>query len=118
MATMSQIQKGFVKFVDNYIATAYSGFDRILVSGTATLMGKNMGNIVREYCSDPKIRLLGVYNEEAGTLDVDTLHEVYVRPMTDEKLSFPLPKLGFLDLGIIKLGKPEMEALIRYIQEA
>lgn len=118
MATISQIQKGFIRFVDDYIAGAYSGFDKIFVSGTAVLIAKNMNNIVREYCHDPKIKLLGIYHEESDSVDIDALYDAYIRPIGDEKVAFPLPSNGFVNLGTLRIGRSEADALVRYIKEA
>lgn len=118
MATINQIQKGFVLFIDNYIIGAYSGIEKIFIGGTAALIAKNMHNIVRDFCCDPKIKMLGVYNEEAGTLDIDSIYDAYIRPMNDEKISFPLPTNKLVDFGTLKIGKTEVDALYRYIREA
>lgn len=59
-----------------------------------------------------------MYNAEAGFIDIDALYNAFVPHMGAEKIPITLPKIGSINLGTIKLGKEEIDALVRYIKEA
>lgn len=113
MATIKQIQTGFAKFIDKQVAGAFEGWQKAVVVGGATLVAANLPNLVKTYGSSPVVAALGVYNQEAGTVDIDALYNAFVPVMGADKIPVPLPKIG-----TIKLGKDEIDALVRYIKEA
>lgn len=113
MATITQIQKGFAKFVDNHLAGAFDGWHKALVVGGATLLTANMPALVKTYGAHPVVSALGVYNPEAGTVDIDALYNAFVPHMGGDKIPIAIPKVG-----TIKLGKEEIDILCRYIKEA
>ena len=110
MATVQQVQDGFVRFVDNYVACAFEGWKKYAVSGGAALLANNIPRLIGSY---PVISALGVYNPENGIVDVDALHEAFVSRLGNEKIPVQImPK------DTIKLGRDDLEALIRCIKEA
>lgn len=113
MATITQIQKGFAKFIDNHLAGAFDGWHKALVVGGATLLTANMPVLVKTYGAHPVVSALGVYNPEAGTVDIDALYNAFVPHMGGDKIPIAIPKVG-----TIKLGKEEIDILCRYIKEA
>ena len=113
MATITQIQKGFAKFVDNHLAGAFDGWHKALVVGGATLLTANLPALVKTYGAHPVVSALGVYNPEAGTVDIDELYNAFVPHMGGDKIPIAIPKVG-----TIKLGKEEIDILCRYIKEA
>ena len=113
MATIGQIQRGVARFVDGHLAGAFTGWQKALVVGGSTLLAANMPNLVKVYGAHPMIAALGVYNAEAGTIDVDALYNAFVPHMGTDKIPITVPKVG-----TIKLGKEELDALYRYIKEA
>lgn len=113
MATIQQIQKGTARFVDGHLAGAFDGWQKALVIGGATLLTANLPNLVRNYGAHPMVSALGVYNPEAGTVDIDALYNAFVPNMGADKLPVTIPKVA-----TIKLGKEELDALYRYIKEA
>lgn len=113
MATIFQIQKGFAKFVDNHLTGAFEGWHRALVVGGATLLAANLPALVKAYGEHPAVVALGVYNPEAGTIDVDALYNAFVPHMGGDKIPVSIPKVG-----TIKIGKEEIDILCRYIKEA
>lgn len=118
MATIPQVQKGFAKFIDNHVAGAYTGIDKAIVLGLSTLVSASLPNIVAQYGSHPVVAAMGLYNAEAGFIDIDALYNAFVPRMGAEKIPITLPKMGSINLGTIKLGKEEIDALVRYIKEA
>ena len=118
MATVTQIQKGFAAFVDNYVAGAYTGIEKAIVLGASTLLAANFPNIVKEYANHPMVAALGIYNRETGFVDMDALYNAFVPHMGTEKLPIALPQMGSINLGTIKIGKEEIDALMRCIKEA
>lgn len=113
MATVAQIQRGFTRFVDNHLAGAFEGWQKAVVIGGATLLAANVPNLVRTYGNSPFVAALGVYNPEAGTVDIDALYNAFVPNMGADKFPITIPKIG-----TIKLGREDIDVLVRYIKEA
>ena len=113
MATIPQIQRGFTRFVDMHLSGAFDGWQKALVVGGATLLALNMPQLVATYGSHPLVAALGVYNPEAGSIDIDTLYNAFVPHMGGDKIPIPIPKVG-----TIKLGKEEIDLIVKYIKEA
>ena len=113
MATIQQVQTGFTRFIDSHISGAFEGWQRAVVVGGAGLLAANMPNLVKAYGSLPIMAAMGVYNPEAGTVDIDALYNAFVPPMGADKFPVTIPKIG-----TIKLGKQEIDILCRYIKEA
>lgn len=113
MATINQVQKGAARFIDTHIAGAFEGWQKAVVIGGATLLAANLPNLIQIYGAHPLVAALGVYNPEAGTIDVDKLYNAFVPNMGADKFPVSIPKIG-----TIKLGKEEFDTLVRYIKEA
>lgn len=113
MATINQVQKGTARLIDTHIAGAFEGWQKAVVVGGATLLAANLPNLIQVYGAHPLVAALGVYNPEAGTIDVDKLYNAFVPNMGADKFPVSIPKIG-----TIKLGKEEFDALVRYIKEA
>lgn len=45
MATVTQIQQGFVKFVDRHLSGAFEGWQKAVIVGGSTLLAANMPKI-------------------------------------------------------------------------
>lgn len=113
MATINQVQKGFVTFIDRDVSGAFEGWQKAVVIGGATLLAKNFPKIAQVYGSQPVIAALGVYNADAGTIDIDALYNAFVPHLGANKIPIALPKIG-----VIKMGKEEIDVLVKYIKEA
>lgn len=113
MATIPQIQRGFTRFVDMHLAGAFDGWQKALVIGVATLLSMNMPQLVATYGAHPLVAALGVYNPVAGSVDIDTLYSAFVPHMGSDKIPISIPKVG-----TIKIGKEEIDMIVKYIKEA
>ena len=113
MATIAQVQNGFVKFIDNDVAGAFEGWQKAVVVGGATLLAANLPGLAVSYGAHPVVAALGVYNAEACTIDIDSLYKAFVPNLGAEKIPIALPKIG-----TIKIGKEEIDRLVKYIKEA
>lgn len=113
MVTIPQIQRGFTRFVDMHLAGAFDGWQKAVVIGGATLLAHNMPNLVDAYSNHPMVAALGVYNPENGSIDIDALYNAFVPQMGADKLPISIPKIG-----TIKLGKDEIDLIVKYIKEA
>lgn len=113
MATIPQIQRGFTRFVDMHLAGAFDGWQKALVIGGATLLSLNLPNLVQMYGQHPLIAALGVYHPETGSVDIDTLYNAFVPHMGGDKFPLTIPKVG-----TIKIGKEEIDLIVKYIKEA
>ena len=70
MVTISQVQHGFTRFVNNEVVSAFSGWQKIVVAGTADLLASNLNNVIASYGSHPLVSALGVYDQQEGVVDV------------------------------------------------
>lgn len=113
MATIKQVQTGFSRFIDSHIAGAFEGWQKAVVVGGATLLAANLPNLVRAYGTSPVVAAMGVYNAEAGTVDIDALYNAFVPGLGADKIPVTIPKIATL-----KLGKEDLDILCRYIKEA
>lgn len=113
MATINQIQTGFARFIDNHISGAFEGWQKAVVVGGATLITANMPNLVKAYGTLPVVAAMGVYNPEAGTVDIDKVYNAFVPHMGSDKFPVTIPKIG-----TIRLGKEDIDILCRCIKEA
>ena len=113
MVTVSQVQRGFVRFVDNEVAVAFSGWQGAVVAGCAGLLASNMPNLVSVYASHPIVAALGIYDPQSGCINLDALYNAFVPKLGQDKIPITIPKIG-----TIKIGQPEIDVLMRYIKEA
>jgi hypothetical protein len=113
MATIPQIQRGFTRFVDGHLAGAFDGWQKALVIGGTTLLSLNLPNLVKTYSALPIVAALGVYNPVSESVDIDTLYNAFVPHMGGDKIPIVIPKVG-----TIKLGKEEIDLIVKYIKEA
>lgn len=113
MATIQQVQTGFARFIDTHIAGAFEGWQKAIVVGGASLLAANLPNLIKVYGNLPIVAAMGVYNPEAGTIDIDALYNAFVPHMGADKFPVTIPKIG-----TIKLGQQEIDILRRYIKEA
>ena len=113
MATINQIQRGFVKFVDNHLSGAFEGWQKAVVIGGSTLLAANMPQIITAYGSSAFVAALGVYNADAGTVDIDALYKAFIPHMGSDKIPISIPRIG-----TIRLEKEDIDILIKYIKEA
>lgn len=113
MATIAQIQRGFVAFVDNEVAAVFTGWQKAVVAGAAGLLASNFPNIVKTYAGHPVVAALGIYDPQSNSVNIDALYNAFVPKLGTEKIPIAIPKIG-----TIKMGQPEIDALMRYIKEA
>lgn len=113
MATIKQVQTGVARFVDDYISGAFSGWQKAVVVGGATLLTASIPNLINIYCSNPIVAALGVYSPDSGFIDIDKLYNAFVPHLGGDKIPITIPRVGTL-----KIGKEEIDIIVRYIKEA
>lgn len=113
MATISQVQRGFALFVDNEVASAFTGWQKAVVAGCGGLIAANFPALVKTYGSHPFVSALGLYDAECNTLNIDAAYSAIVPKLAAEKIPIDIPKIG-----TIKIGREEIDILVRYIREA
>ena len=113
MANISQIQRGFVSFVDNEVAPAFDGWKKAVVAGGAALVAANIPNLAKVYGTHPFVSALGVDDPASGNVNIDALYNAVVPKLGAEKIPLAIPKIG-----TIKMGQAEIDSLMRYIKEA
>ena len=107
MVPMENVKAGLARFVDREIAPGLSGWDKVIVAGGLAIMINNLPNVIAKY---PILSTLGVSNTE---VDIDTLYEA-ASPYVNEKMPIQIPVIGIT----LKIGKPELDSLYKYIKEA
>ena len=112
MVSVSQVQRGFVSFIDNEIAVAFNGWQKAVVAGAAALLAAGMPNLVRTYGSHPVVAALNIYDANANAVNIDAIYNAFVPKLGAEKIPVVIPKIG-----TIKLGREEIDSLVRYIKE-
>lgn len=113
MVTVSQVQRGFVRFVDNEVAPAFDGWQKAILAGAAGLLASNLPNLAVTYGNNPMVAALGVYDPAGGMVNIDALYNAFVPKLGANKIPLSIPKIG-----TIKMGKEEIDILIRYIKES
>ena len=83
-----------------------------MVAGGAALLAANLPNIVNTYAASPLIGALGVM-DASGNVNIDALYNAFVPKLDGTKIPVTIPKIG-----TIKLGREEIDILMRYIKEA
>ena len=113
MATVKQVQAGLARFIDDFVAGAFNGWQKAVVVGSATLLTANLPNMINIYGSNPVVAAMGVYNPTTGLIDIDKLYNAFVPHMGGDKIPVTIPKIG-----TIKIGKDEIDIIVHYIKEA
>lgn len=113
MVNTAQIQRGFTRFVDEHVAVAFTGWQQAVVAGGAALLAANMPNIVKVYGELPIVAAMGVYDSTSGNVNIDALYNAFAPKLGADKIPLSIPKIG-----TIRLGREEIDILMRYIKEA
>jgi hypothetical protein len=113
MVSVSQVQRGFVLFLDNEIASAFSGWQKAVVGGVGGLIASNIPSLIKTYGNHPLVAAVGLYDCESNMINIDAVHGAIVPRLGSEKIPIDIPKIG-----TIKLGRDEFDLLLRYIKEA
>ena len=112
MVTISQSQKGFSLFIDNEVAAAFDGWQKSIIAGGAALLAANFPNIVKTYAEHPLVAAFGIYDINTGMVNIEAVHSTFVPKMGTDKIPITIPKIG-----TIKIGREEIDTLMRYIKE-
>lgn len=89
MATISQVQRGFVRFIDNDVAVAFEGWQKAVVAGGAGLVASNLPNLVKVYGSSPIVAATGLYDSNSATINIDALYNAVVPKLGQKKYRSP-----------------------------
>lgn len=112
MVTISQVQRGFARFVDNEVAPAFTGWQKAIVGGAAGLLASNLPNLAASYGGHPLVAALGVYDPAGGTVNIDALYNAFMPKLGADKIPITIPKIG-----TVKMGREEIDLLMTYIKE-
>lgn len=111
MIPMDKVQRGIAMFIDRELMPSLTGWDKILVGGSAGIAAAKLPKLVEHY---PIISALDIYDKDNNQMDIDTLYQSVVPYLNNEVLPLRIPVLGIT----IKIGKQQVDALYRYIKEA
>ena len=111
MVRIDRVQAGALAFIDREIMPALSGWEKVIVGGGICLAASNLPAIISKY---PILNTIGIYDAENGAIDVDALYNAMLPYIGNERFPVKIHMSGIT----IKLGRPELDALYRYIKEA
>ena len=111
MVSMEKVQKGIAVFIDQELIPSLTGWDKILVGGSAGVAVAKLPKIIQQY---PIVSALDIYDKNNNQMDIDTLYQSVVPYLGNELLPLRIPVLGIT----MKVGKQQIDALYRYIKEA
>lgn len=111
MVSMEKVQKGIAVFIDQELIPSLTGWDKILVGGSAGVAVAKLPKIIEQY---PIVSALDIYDKNNNQMDIDTLYQSVVPYLGNELLPLRIPVLGIT----MKVGKQQIDALYRYIKEA
>ena len=111
MVSMEKVQKGIAVFIDQELIPSLTGWDKILVGGSAGVAVAKLPKIIEQY---PIVSALDIYDKNNNQMDIDTLYQSVLPYLGNELLPLRIPVLGIT----MKVGKQQIDALYRYIKEA
>lgn len=111
MVTIDKVQRGLAAFIDREMIPALSGWDKVLVGSGAGLAVAKLPNLLAQY---PILATMGIYNPENNQVDIDALYQAITPHIGTEAIPAKIPMLNMT----VKIGRPEVDALYRYIKEA
>lgn len=117
MATLNQIQKAAARFLDEQVSGSFSGWDKTFVCGTGVLLTAGLPKIIAAYEGHPLFCVavaIGAFDPVNKTVDIDMLYDTYEPYFSNDKIPVRIPLIN----KVIKIGKNEIDTLIKYIKEA
>ena len=111
MVSMDKVQRGMAAFIDRELIPSLTGWDKVLVGGGAGVLVAKLPKVMDMY---PLISALDIYDKTSNQVDIDTLYNAVTPYMGSDTLPLKIPYLGIT----IKVGRPQVDVLYRYIKEA
>ena len=91
MIPMDKVQRGIAMFIDRELMPSLTGWDKILVGGSAGIAVAKLPKLVEHY---PIISALDIYDKDNNQMDIDTLYQSVVPYLNNEVLPLRIPVLG------------------------
>ena len=117
MATITQVQNALGRFLDEQLACSFSGWDKTFVCGTGVLLTAGLPKIIAAFESHPLFCVataIGAYDPANKMIDVDLLYNTYSPYFCSDKIPMRIPLIN----KTVKIGKNEIDTLVKYIKEA
>jgi hypothetical protein len=117
MASIAQIQKAVARFIDEQVSCSLSGWDKTFVCGTGVLLTAGLPKIIAAYEKHPLVSVataIGAYDPDNKMVDIDLLYETYSPYFSADKIPIKIPLIN----KTIKIGRNEIDTIIKYIKEA
>ena len=95
------------------VALCFSMVAMLSGCGGAGLIASNFPKLATAYANHPLVVAMGIYDANSGTINIDSLYNMFVLKMGSDKMPITIPKIG-----TIKMGREEFETLIKYIKES
>ena len=112
MATITQIQNGIARFIDEDIVPMLPGWRRFAVGAAAGLILARAGGIFNDLKNNEFVKMLGVIRED-DTVDLDSLYQEAKKQIAKAPLTMDLP-----GIGAITLKDSDIDKLYRMIMNS
>lgn len=113
MVSVSQVQVGVVKYIDDEILSKIQGWEKWVLGAGAGIAARRTVNIFNALKSSNVVKMLGIIDEN-DMIDIDLLHEEFAKQAKDKgAITFNVPLIGALTLNA-----SDVEKLYSYIVNA
>lgn len=105
MVTVSQVQAGMVKYIDEEIISQISGWEKWALGAAAGIAARKAVDIFNVAKNTPVVKFLGVIDEN-DMIDLDLLYEEFSKQAKEKgAVTFNIPILGPLTLNATDVDK-------------
>lgn len=114
MATIEQVQRGMVRFIDAEVVPHLSAMETLVVGSGGGLIAAKLPTAAKTLSEHKFVSALGLYDEERGEIDLDALYNAMKPYITPDPIPVKIPLIGIT----LKFTQREFDALYQYIKEA
>lgn len=105
MVTISQVQLGFTKYVDDEIIGKISGLEKWIIGAYVGLAARKSVELFNQLKDNPAVKMLGVIDED-DLIDIDLLYEEFKNQAKEHgAVTFNVPIIGALTLNSSDIDK-------------
>lgn len=109
MVTVSQIQNGAAKYIDDEVLVSMPGWQRWVFGAGAGIAINNFPQIVEKWKNEEIVKMLGVIDKE-GNVDINKIYQGVKRQAAKGPISFDIPGMGKMTLN-----ESDVDKIYKYI---
>lgn len=113
MATIEQVQRGMVRFIDAEVIPRLSAMETLVVGSGGILFAAKLPTVVKTLSENKLVSALELYDEEKNEIDIDALYNAMKPYITPDAIPVKIPFTGVT----LKFTQQEFDMLYRYIKE-